>query len=554
MADTKDTIYLDVDEEITGIISKVQNSSKNIVALVLPKRASALQSVVNMKLLKRTADQNNKRVVLITSEASLMPLAGAAGVHVASNLNTKPFLPPAPDAKTDSPDDDAEEVTIDPETPVGDLIDEPEAVDIDNTKVSAPGAGVATAKKSKDKKTKKSGKKMKVPNFDSFRKKLLFGGLIGAVLLTGLIWAVFLAPKATVTLKTEASDIAVDFEFTADTSASEVNTEKKVVPASKKEISQQYNEKAPATGSKDKGTKAGGTVTLKNCGSSSATIPAGTGISSGTFTFITQSSISLSDGNFDSGGNCKNSGSHTGTVNVVAQNNGDQYNLSARSYTVSGFSQVQANGSQMSGGSSNVVKVVSAQDVATAKSKIENKKDEYKQKLQDQLKSDGYVPITETFSDNNPTYNTSPAVDSEASEVTVSANVTYSMVGVKEDDLEKLIESQVKDQVDTSKQSILSYGLGEAIYKVNGSKGSVTTINLQTNVSVGPDINQEELKKEIAGKKPGEAEAILSSRPGIIEARVKVTPGWASKVPKKTSKIKFVIENADGKTIDTQQP
>lgn len=51
----KDTIYIDVDDEITGIIDKVVSSKHKIVALVLPKRAAVLQSIVNMKLLKRVA-------------------------------------------------------------------------------------------------------------------------------------------------------------------------------------------------------------------------------------------------------------------------------------------------------------------------------------------------------------------------------------------------------------------------------------------------------------------------------------------------------------------
>ncbi|MBC7581656.1 hypothetical protein H7097_02175, partial [Aeromicrobium sp.] len=51
----KETVYVDIDDEITAIIEKVRSSQQKIVALVLPKRASVLQSIVNMKLLKRTA-------------------------------------------------------------------------------------------------------------------------------------------------------------------------------------------------------------------------------------------------------------------------------------------------------------------------------------------------------------------------------------------------------------------------------------------------------------------------------------------------------------------
>src|ERR1700751_4777818 len=96
----KDVIYVDVDDEITSIIDKVENSEHKVVALVLPKRAATLQSIVNMKLLKRSADNADKNVVLITSEHALMPLAGAAGLHVARNLQSKPEVPEAPTGVT----------------------------------------------------------------------------------------------------------------------------------------------------------------------------------------------------------------------------------------------------------------------------------------------------------------------------------------------------------------------------------------------------------------------------------------------------------------------
>ena len=92
----KDTIYIDVDDEITTIIDKLRSSPGKIVALVLPKRATVFQSIVNMKLLKRTADNAKKHVVLVTSEAALMPLAGTVGLYVAETPQSKPEIPPVP--------------------------------------------------------------------------------------------------------------------------------------------------------------------------------------------------------------------------------------------------------------------------------------------------------------------------------------------------------------------------------------------------------------------------------------------------------------------------
>src|ERR1700739_182626 len=106
-AKDKDTIYIDIDDEITGIIDKLKASEGKIVAFVLPKRAGVFQSIVNMKLLKRAADSSKKNLVLITAEAGLLPLAGAAGIHVAKTLTSKPEIPiaPAPDLAEETIDE-----------------------------------------------------------------------------------------------------------------------------------------------------------------------------------------------------------------------------------------------------------------------------------------------------------------------------------------------------------------------------------------------------------------------------------------------------------------
>jgi hypothetical protein len=140
----KDVIYIDIDDEITSIIDKVNASKQKIVALVLPKRATVFQSIVNMKLLKRTADTTKKRVVLITSEAGILPLAGAVGMYVAKTLQSKPAIPAGPklgDTPVNIPVDDVsdEPPELDPTKPIGELAgvdEEEEAIEVDNDEES----------------------------------------------------------------------------------------------------------------------------------------------------------------------------------------------------------------------------------------------------------------------------------------------------------------------------------------------------------------------------------------------------------------------------------
>lgn len=100
----KDVVYIDVEDDITTIISKVKASSEGIVALVPPNRIGVLQSAVNIRLLERSAKAAQKRVVLITNNQSLAMLAATANIPVAKNLQSKPEMAEIPVLKVDGDD------------------------------------------------------------------------------------------------------------------------------------------------------------------------------------------------------------------------------------------------------------------------------------------------------------------------------------------------------------------------------------------------------------------------------------------------------------------
>ena len=550
----KETIYIDVDDEITAVIDKVQNSSAKILALVLPKRAAVFQSVVNMKLLKRTADNSKKNIVLITSEAGLLPLAGAVGMHVAKTLQSKPSVPVAPktsDAPVSVDSADVDEAGIeeplDSSRPVGELAgssNEEETIEVDDD--DAPVVAAAGAKKS-------FNKKLKVPNFDQFRVRLMIG--IGALVILIIFWifAMFVWPKAAVTIKTDTTDVASSVSITTSPSVSEINVDKKQVPGLLKEYKKTDSQKVPATGQKDVGAKAGGKVTFTtqtNCASPVDPVSSGTMVAAGNFAFITQVAASFVATGF-SGGKCTWS---TGAIDVVAQNAGDSYNLSARNYTVSGRADIAAAGAAMSGGISKIVKVVSQQDIDGAKQKIvEAINGTANQEIVAQLKGEGYFPITDTFTAKDPLVTTSPGVDAEAAEVTVSVALSYTMVGAKEDGVKQILEADIKQHIDTSKQNILNNGLDKASIRIDSKKptGEVA-FTVQVNAQAGVEQNEADIKSAIKGKKKGEVQTILQSRPGVKDVQVKTSPFWVYKVPGKDSKITLTFQQQGSDSTDGQ--
>lgn len=553
----KDVIYIDIDDEITTIIDKVRSAEQRIVALVLPKRATAFQSIVNMKLLKRSADESKKHLVLITSEAGILPLAGAVGLYVAKSLQSRPEVPVvpgghvAPGADTEESVNMATEPALDKTRPVGDYAgaaagggtlaaDDESPIELDN---STPAAAAGGAAAGAAKKAGKKDKKLKIPDFNKFRTWMIIGGAALVSLIFFLYLALAVMPKAKILVKTDSSAISANLDVTLSTSTEKVDEESAIIPARQVETIKSANTQVPATGEKDKGTKASGSVTIKNCGADEISIPAGTAVSANGLTFITQSGLDLDDGQF--GNKCKSSGEHIGIVSVVAQKAGSQYNLEPRAdYKVAGQnSDVTANGAQMSGGTTNIVKVVSQADIDGAKQKLsEQDVAAVKDQLKKQLRSQGLFAVEDTFTAANPEVNTTAKVGDEVANVTVTQKSTYTMYGAKEADLKKIIAFEVNKEIDESKQAIIDYGLSEATFKAQNQQGKSAMVTMQATAIAGSDLNLTEIKEKIAGKKSNDAKQIIGNYPGVTNVEVSYSPFWVSSIPKKASKITVTVE------------
>lgn len=546
----KDVVYIDNDDEIASITDKVQSSPEKIVALVLPKRCTVLQSSVNMKILNKAANDEGKKVVLITSEAGLLPLAGAAGLFVAKTLQSKPVVPSAPQI-----DDNVESVVeadveaepeLDETKSIGEL--NGDAPEDDDAPIELGDELEEKTDEAKPKKEKKD-KKLAVPNFDSFRVKLF--AIIGGVIVLGVLWFVLFTvlPKANVVVKIQYKSIPVTLTATGSTTATTTDTKAGTVPMQTKTLEKTETAKFQATGEKDNGTKATGKVSFVNCsisdklGDVSRTVPAGTGISSGGLTFITQTDVTVMPSGFN-GATCK-SDKPSATVSVTAQSAGGQYNLSPRKYAVSGFSSMTATDSDgMGGGTSKIIKVVSASDCDNAKNSLLNANtDASKAELETQLKNAGLTPLTDTFAKTSGTATCSPGVDQEATESTATAQLKFSMSGVSTEGMNQLINAQIQSQLNPN-EVIYENGLATGKFtikekKPNGDVGFEFTSTAQVGVKQDPKA----IAQAIAGKKYGDSVNTIKQFTGVTDVTITYSPFYVKSTPKNIEKITVTFES-----------
>lgn len=82
-------IYCEIDDEITNIFDVIKRVRGKRIALVIPKRAIMLQSIVNLKILKKKIDELDKELVIVTTDVPGLQLVQKAGIPSMERLFEK---------------------------------------------------------------------------------------------------------------------------------------------------------------------------------------------------------------------------------------------------------------------------------------------------------------------------------------------------------------------------------------------------------------------------------------------------------------------------------
>lgn len=85
-AKAKKVLYTEIDDEITSIYDKLKPLKMKNIYIVVPKRAILFQSIVNLKILKRKAEDLEKNIYVITNDPNGIKLAQQVGLVVYDKL------------------------------------------------------------------------------------------------------------------------------------------------------------------------------------------------------------------------------------------------------------------------------------------------------------------------------------------------------------------------------------------------------------------------------------------------------------------------------------
>lgn len=593
----KETIYIEPSDDITDVLSKLKNSDKKIVALVPPKKPAVLLSAVNVKLIARTAKAEKKAVVLITADDALTKLAMTANLPVAKSLKSRPVMPgetaapdatadsepkPTKSAKTDDDDSLEEDDTKEPNSQTEteeDAVDEIEKEEADDEETDSGEEEDEESdddeeedddddeddddKKADKKKSKKSKKAKKekteatgVKGFLSRYKIWVIFGCIFLVGLTGfLIWAFKFAPevRVAVSVRTTSANFSENVIFT--TQAADENIDNSTFSVHEEKLEKEQVVKFTATGKKDMGEAASGSlIAYAYFGDkSSISIPAGSKFTLSSFEYITTADAVLSlsatnngtlktvcdnfnDESFDlNGDGCQVST----TLSIKAAAAGEDYNVAADTTgwnsSISGVSVY--NHAAISGGTSRIVTVVQQSDVDLALDKMKSEsggdgKNELLAKI-----SNTVMPIEASFKVEATDPQVAPAVGEEVKEgVTpqISTKTSYSVLTVDNVRIEDFIKK--KAGVEEGKRL---YSTGEPFVEYFSKTNDTTySAKLKTTYKVGPEISETEILEKIQGEKIGRLEPVLKDAfSGVSSVKTEKSYFWVNSVPSDVNKI-----------------
>ncbi len=549
----KDVIYIEPEDDITDIITKIEKSKEKILALVPPKKAGVFRSVVNIKLIAKVGTTAEKTIVLVTTDPSIIKLAAATRLPVTKDLQTPPAIPTA---DVEIGEASTEEMIDEPEEEIEEKVEE-EVVEEDpeeNTKEEKSKAD-KKEKKAKKQPSNKSGNP--IINWIKNHKKTAIAGGIGAIVVIGfLVWAFAIAPAATVTvaIKTEKNNFSENVTFTT-TATDENATEGKFYLQEKKaeNVSEVTFE---ATGQKNMGEKATGEVIVyvffKQKGA--VAISSGATFSINGLSFVANSGASLSwDGDdFDNCDNGKNasqllqSGCQVSArISVTAAEPGSKYNVAA---SQSGWSTV-ANVSgaysdkAMSGGTDNIIKVVEQADIEKAKDKMKaTNEDEEKEKLFSSM-DDNALVIESSFAQNTSAAVATPAAGEEVKEgvtPTLKATTTATVYFIDKSKVEEFIKEKANLGDDQKVYEIKDPYIENFVKGDAGYAG-----RLKTTYAAGPKVTENDIVEMIKGKGIGDAQHDIKNINGVVDVSINPSYPWVGSIPNDTNKITVNIEMKD---------
>ncbi len=380
---------------------------------------------------------------------------------------------------------------------------------------------------------------------------LIFILILGTTALAGVTALFWYLPKAEVTLFLEPKLIEKNLKIIADKSVDQLDIEQQIIPIEEKDIILEDKKNAETTGEKLVGDQAYGEIILYNKTEVEKNFPQGTilvGPDDLEFTLDEEVVVASSSSEETEDGEKIIYGKTT--VKAKATTIGPESNLGGgTSFSLKDYSEKQFSAkteSGFSGGTSRKVKIVSSQDLDSLQENLTSKLEEKaNQELEAELEEDKII-LSHKLQPEILTKNFNADLDDEVDSLTLDLKIKFTSLLASKNDLKNILLNLIQDELKGD------YVLEED--KINIEAQAISfgeekaEIESLTTVYLLPQIDKEEVIKNLVGRKPEDTQAFLESLPSFIEAEMQIKPnffGLVKRLPRLSKNINLVLKQKE---------
>ncbi len=573
------------------MVDRLNKSMATDNYFVVPKRAIFLQSIVNLKLLKREADKVGKRVILVTQDEIGSSMARRSGIDVQATLEG---LESVSDVYVEAGKNaaDFEGAAADPEVTVNTHKDKqvrlssvgssdyyeahagshhdvnipkaakplPRHIPINSVRkeIPQPMKKIAQREMPKEKNLEKMFSSLrsqqnnppaKAPKIKDGKMKRVFFMFMVVCLLALIGVAVFLfVPSAKIVITPNILKNKIDTDIHGAVSAPADALGIRVINKTQS-ISLLYDVSGKSAAA---GKKAHGSVVIYNEYSAAPqTLVATTRLESADGKIFRLVKSATVPGTTTVGGVTQSGAIE---AEIIADQAGSDFNIDPTRFTIPGFaggpkfdkfyakSTVATTGGT-SGGDSGGASAVTQSDIDSAKVKTEAAlKDKIATDISSGLNSgEVALPAAEKITV------TKSTADAKVGDMASSFNYTVQASAValvfSESDVRKIVEkslgSQPQPQDASETISKIEYGAVSPNFD-----NSTLDLKVHAEMTIVPNIDSKQIKKELLGKNVSQIADILKKYPAIKNANVQLEPTFVSYIPQYSQRVDIQIDTS----------
>ncbi|MBI2196257.1 hypothetical protein HYU45_01450 [Candidatus Daviesbacteria bacterium] len=363
---------------------------------------------------------------------------------------------------------------------------------------------------------------------------LLFGIVLSLALVLGTY---ILLPKANVKIFVEPKVLEKDAEVIADPNQKAVDEDAKIIPGQTVETEVSGSAKDNASGKRQIGDPAKGTIVIYNKTLSPQVLSKGTSISSGGIKFTLDTSATIASQS------ASDSGITFGKANttVTAASIGADGNLpSGSDFTIAGYSSdklAAKSEGNLSGGTSKDVTVVSSEDQQRLLAKLSSDlRQQAQQKLQEKFPNKKILQEALSEQVTRKSYNKN--INDQASEFALNMTIRYKGTAFEDKDLKLIVSKLVTTQVPDGFQLDLSETETQADVSKLEKDGKLIFL-ARFKAKMIPQVDKDKIRNQIKFKTPAEVANLLKGMDNILGSEI----SWTPKIPKALERLPILSKN-----------